>query len=107
MESREYRGTWRKPSGFTHFCLVASRTMTYSSKGSKIRTFSLACGLRAGEEVCAHLTMKKTKQRGDITYELYESLGHVFLDVRSKRDERALMLSHCAKAKQNMGHSVI
>ena len=42
-----------------------------------------------------------------MTYELYESLGHVFLDVRSKRDERALMLSHCAKAKQNMGHSAI
>ena len=42
-----------------------------------------------------------------MTYELYESLGHVFLDVRSKRDERVLMLSHCAKAKQNMGHSAI
>jgi hypothetical protein len=42
-----------------------------------------------------------------MTYELYKSLGHVFLHLRSERDERALMLSHCAKSKQNMGHSAI
>ena len=43
---------------FTHFCLVASGTMTYSSKGSKMTTFSLACGVGEREEVCAHLAMK-------------------------------------------------
>ena len=38
----------------THFCLVTSGTMTYSSKGSKKTTFSLAyenAGAWKGEEV--------------------------------------------------------
>ena len=56
--STEVRG--RNRAGFTYFCLVASGTMTYSSKGSKKTTFSLACGLRAREDVCAPLVMKKT-----------------------------------------------
>lgn len=68
-------------------------------------TFSLACRLQAREEVSAPLIMKIIIIKA---YELYESLGHVFLDVRSKWDERTLMLSHCAKAdKKNMNHGAI
>ena len=40
---------------------------------------------------------------GNLTYELHESLRHVFLYLRSERNKRALMPSHCAKKSHGPG----
>ena len=38
-----------------------------------------------------------------MTYELNESPGHIFLYVRSERNERTLMLSHCTEMYRPRG----
>ena len=75
--------------------------MTYSSKGSKKTTFSLAYENVGSVEEVGPLPTKKLGET--CTYELHESLRHVFLYVRSERNKRALMPSHCAKKSHGPG----
>jgi hypothetical protein len=85
----------------SHFCIVSSGTITYSSKGLKKTTFSFACQ----HKYVAWVHFDQENQGSLGTNELNEPLRYVFLHLRSQWNERTLVLSHWALL--NMAHIVV